>query len=69
MDSSFSPYRGEGQLKTSWPHMMRMFVHDRAETPLSQSIPAWTPNHPSQDDPYWAIPPAGVASLVQWQPT
>ncbi|MPC80373.1 hypothetical protein E2C01_074951 [Portunus trituberculatus] len=38
--------------------MIRKFVHDRAETP-SQSIPAWTPNHPAQDSPYWAIPPVG----------
>ncbi|MPC97321.1 hypothetical protein E2C01_092632 [Portunus trituberculatus] len=30
--------------------------------PPSQSIPAWTPNHPTQDDPYGAIPPAGGSS-------
>ncbi|MPC83416.1 hypothetical protein E2C01_078125 [Portunus trituberculatus] len=36
--------------------------------PPSQSIPAWTPNHPAQDVPYWAIPPAG-GSAVHWQPT
>ncbi|MPC51532.1 hypothetical protein E2C01_045379 [Portunus trituberculatus] len=28
----------------------------------SQSIPAWTPNHPTEDDPSWAIPPAGGSS-------
>ncbi|MPC58596.1 hypothetical protein E2C01_052603 [Portunus trituberculatus] len=27
--------------------------------PPFQSILAWTPNHPAQDGPYWAIPPAG----------
>ncbi|MPC84912.1 hypothetical protein E2C01_079664 [Portunus trituberculatus] len=26
--------------------------------PPSQSIPAWTPNHPAKDGPYMAIPPA-----------
>ncbi|MPC86927.1 hypothetical protein E2C01_081768 [Portunus trituberculatus] len=32
----------------------------RPEDDVSQaSIPAWTPNHPTQDDRYWAIPPAG----------
>ncbi|MPC65855.1 hypothetical protein E2C01_059992 [Portunus trituberculatus] len=47
------------RLKKKRHHMMRMFVHDGAETPPSQSISAWTPNHPKQDDPYGAIPPAG----------
>ncbi|MPC50641.1 hypothetical protein E2C01_044470 [Portunus trituberculatus] len=25
----------------------------------SQSIPAWTPIHPAQDNSYWVIPPVG----------
>ncbi|MPC51169.1 hypothetical protein E2C01_045010 [Portunus trituberculatus] len=51
------PMRTSRFNKKKKPHMMRMFVHNRAETP-SQSIPAWTPNHPTQDDPYGVIPPA-----------
>ncbi|MPC80238.1 hypothetical protein E2C01_074812 [Portunus trituberculatus] len=39
-------------------HMIRKFVHGRAETP-SQSIPAWTPNHPAQDGPLLGDPSSG----------
>ncbi|MPC62809.1 hypothetical protein E2C01_056898 [Portunus trituberculatus] len=38
---------------------LRMTSRGPELRPTSQSIPAWTPNHPAQNGPYWAIPEAG----------